>query len=172
MNYIHLRPEITVPTLILSHPTGIIYHNQVDGLSCRQESIEGFIYPLYATKKVTKHKFFNPRWWYSQYGYNYDNLRTICGIFTPNRTITTNELDLVLRQGSANGLNNNLKEWKYWNKFKRFIYVHFDLKVREELPCMEAWIPVSTRINTSSNYLQDPKDFVNYDGVLTWRNCD
>ena len=70
----------------------------------------------------------------------------------------------MLRVGSANGNNDSLREWKYWNEFVRFVekqYKDINLKVDENEFVQEAWIPCHVTLEESV-----------YRAVLTWVNCD
>jgi hypothetical protein len=103
-----LKYDIYEPTLIAKHPTGVKCINQVDGMSCRQEEIEGFIVPHHPFNKKYK-RYFSPSWWYDQYGLNNhnQNLADILAWYKPNvartHSYTIEELETLLRRGSANG---------------------------------------------------------------------
>lgn len=151
---------ITQPTLIIKKDTGVIYSAQVDGCSCGYKEIEGYIYPWEITKNPYTDLFFNPSWWYKQYGFSTDAIHEL---FRKNAqpSYTLEELDDLLRKGSANGrYHEDLKNWSYWEEFVQFLEAEFngiELKVSQSEKQVEAWINVGTIFG---------------DGVITWENCD
>lgn len=151
------------PTLIIKRETGIKYCNQVNGCSCWQNSIEGFIYPY-----EFKHSYyFSPGFWYDQYGIAKNN-RLVYEIFEGrhfndkmNETITYRELYDLLGKGAANqDGKNDIRNWREWKSFCDYLEIeldHIELKVRQDIPSVEAWVEVNTKHG---------------EGIITWENCD
>lgn len=153
------------PTLIIQAPTGILYGNQVNGCSCEFKTIEGCILPV----TLDHEYYFNPSWWYYQYGYT----KGVSKIYNQIQDVLKNHdystmniadlmllIDRNLRYGSANGNNQDLKSWDEWKHFVEFIEEeceHIDLEVKQTSRQVEAWIQVCTKHG---------------DGILTWENCD
>jgi hypothetical protein len=148
------------PTLVIKSNTGIIYSNQVNGCSCSYREIEGFIIPIDLSHPV----YFNPRYWYEEYGFCNRNIYQIFGKAKwddyKTTMISLYDLNEQLRIGSANQEHNDIRLWHAWDKFCEFLEEELEyltLKVRQDIPSVEAWINVVTEHG---------------EGIISWKNCD
>jgi hypothetical protein len=152
---------ISAPTLIIKKDTGVIYTTQVDGCGCGYREIEGYICPWEITKNLETSLFFNPAWWYKQYGFSTDSMHELFRNKKTQSSYTLEELDVLLRKGSANGrYGEDLKNWCFWDEFCEFLDQEFEdvkLKVSQSEKQVEAWIIVNIAFG---------------EGVITWENCD
>lgn len=162
-----LNYTIDKPTLIISHKTGIFYGQQTNGCSCEYHDIEGYIVPFYSCR-FNGSNYFDSSWWYNQYGYTKNIGKVYKAISETINNITFPldkekiilDIDKKLRSGSANGNLEDLKSWELWDDFCGFVedvYTNFNLKVRQDVRQVEAWIKISCCYG---------------EGVLTWGNCD
>lgn len=154
----YIRYSISEPTLIIKHSTGVIYGEQVDGCACRYMEVEGYILPFSLTHEERNSIYFNPQWWYHQYGATTDFIsKLIWKSQSDKETVYIGEI----RENAYNGcLNHNFVKWKKFGIVSGFIeevYEKINLKIKLDCPQYEAWLEFSSNEG---------------DGILTWENCD
>jgi hypothetical protein len=148
------------PTLIIKYGTGITYSNQTNGCACSYKEIEGFIIPI----SLSHECFFNPRFWYDEYGFCNRNIHKIFyNVKWDDRKttlITLSDLDEALRIGAANCIESDIRGWHLWQEFCEFLeeeLEYLELKVRQDIPSQEAWVNINTKYG---------------EGIISWENCD
>lgn len=137
------------PAIIVKAQTGLVYSNQTDGVACSHPQQEGFLVLL---APAPGSRVFDPRWWYN-------------GVQVLNNELF-DEIETLL-----NG--------KY-----RFEWHIRDVRVDRSAHNQEAWIHVKfrgdfeSRVMAGGTFCTDmnadpkPENYPEYEGILTWENCD
>lgn len=142
MLYVHLW-SLPNPVILVPASTGITYCNQVDGVSCVQRALEGFVIPL---PEMSSHVF-NPDWWekhVNRGAAKADEWPMLCDAIeqavrtAPSGGETVRELR-VMRDASENA---------------------------------EAWVHVRFLLPNLGPDAQKATDWAPFEGILTWQNCD
>lgn len=136
------------PAIIVKAETGLIYTNQTNGVACSHPSQEGFLVML--PPPGEKVRVFDPGFWYNTMPALDDALY--------------DEIEEVLNRG--------------------FLWHLHDIRVNREASNYEAWVQVRCRgdfemgrffagsFTRDPNVDPRPEDYPEYEGVLTWENCD
>lgn len=137
------------PAIIVKADTGLVYSNQTDGVACSHPHQEGFLVIL---RPVEKERIFDPNMWYKDAPALDDKLY--------------DEIERVL------------------NGAYRFDWHVSDIRVDREASNCEAWVHVRFRgdftdtgmtsggFSPNENGEPDPANYPEYEGILTWENCD
>jgi hypothetical protein len=162
----HVRPTIDLdlnsPGLIVRHPSGVFYCNQVAGYACRQEAMEGVFVPLPAILRLGKERppeFFSKVW----------------KVYGPGNEYYSIDLKEAVEQIILGKYGSNCYsgiDGETADKLDSLLNL-FDLGFRglavdrSKLDkCAEAWIFV-----TGEN-MRAVDGFEKFEGVLTWYNSD
>lgn len=142
--------ELKQPAIIVKAETGLIYTNQVNGVACSHPSQEGFLVHLPPPPEGVR--IFDPGYWYK----------------------TMPALDDALYDELEEVLNR-----KY-----SFLWHTRDIRVDRKARNYEAWVHVRFRgdfepgrfftgsFTKDPNQDARPQDYPEYEGILTWENCD
>lgn len=140
--------DLHQPAIIVKAETGLIYTNQTNGVACSHPSQEGFLVLLPPARPEIR--VFNPGYWYDEMP----------------------RLDDAL----YDEMEQALEQLTFWNIRK----VQIDRSAKNH----EAWVHVRFRgdfgtqgifaggFSRCASRNSEPEGYPEYEGILTWENCD